>query len=47
LRLHFEKVAEESKVGLDAQKDLTKMNKNSYMIHRVWVEVMELKTTEI
>jgi hypothetical protein len=29
LRLHSKKIAEERKVGLDAQKGLTKMNKNS------------------
>jgi hypothetical protein len=34
-------------MGLDPQKSLTQMHKDSYMSYRIWVEMMEMETIEI
>jgi hypothetical protein len=47
LRFYPEEIAEKIPMGFNSKESFTKVNENSNMTDRVWVEMMELKPVEV
>jgi hypothetical protein len=47
LRFYMEEIAEKVPMGFNSKESFTKVDENSNVADRVWVEMMELKPIEI
>jgi hypothetical protein len=47
LRLYPEKIAKKIPIGFNSEESFTKVDENSNVADRVWIEMMELKPVEV